>query len=71
MMLLLVVPIATPTEGSSIIVVVTEICQIVEFIGVNVLAPLVVVISHIVHVFLVEERVPDPEEERVVEHPIH
>ena len=68
MVFLLVVPVAAPTQRPGIIVVVTEIGQVVQSVGVGVFGPLAVVISEVVHVLLVEEGVSHPEEERVVQH---
>lgn len=69
-MLLLIIPVACPAQSSGIIMVITEIGQIVQFVQIDAFAPLAVVIAQIVHVLLVEQGVSDPEEERIVENRI-
>ena len=71
MVFLLVFPVSCPTQSSSIIVVITEIGQVVKFVEINVLTPLGIVISKVVHVLLVEESISYPKEERIVENTIH
>lgn len=60
-------PISGPAESSGVVVVVTEVGHVVKFVRIKIFAPLVVVVSQIVHIFLVEESISDPEEERIVE----
>lgn len=66
MMLLFVIPIASPAESSSIIMIITEVGHIVESVWINIFAPLVIVVSKIVHILLVEQSVSNPKEERIV-----
>ena len=66
-MFFLGLPIASPAQSSSIVMVVTEIAHIVESINIDIFAPFIVVIPKIVHIFLIEECISDPEEEGVVE----
>jgi len=71
MMLLFIVPVACPTQSSSIVMVITEVAQIVQLVEIQIFAPFGVVVYQTVHIFLVEEYVSDPEEERVVENSVH
>ena len=67
MVLLLILPISAPTQSSCVIVIVAKISHIVEVIGVDVFAPFSVVVSDVVHIFLIEECVSDCEKERIVQ----
>jgi len=66
-MFLLALPVASPTQSSSVVVVVAEVGHVVESIRVNIFGPLVVVVPYVVHVLLVEKDVSDREEESIVE----
>jgi len=65
-MFFLALPISAPAQGSSVVVVVAEISHIVQSVHVYIFWPLVVVISQIVHIFLIEKSVSDPEEKCIV-----
>lgn len=60
-------PISTPTQGTSIVVIIDEVGHVIEAFKVDVLGPLIVIISDVVHVFVVEDGVSDPKEEWVIE----
>ena len=60
-------PISTPTQGTSIVVIIDEVGHVIEAFKVDILGPLIVIISDVVHVFVVEDGVSDPKEEWVIE----
>lgn len=70
MVLFLGFPVTTPAESSGVIMVVAEVSHIVKSIGVNIFGPFGVIVPEVVHIFLVEESVSDPEEEGIVEYGI-
>jgi hypothetical protein len=66
-MLDFVSPISTPAQGTSVVMIIDEVGHVIQAFKVNVFCPLIVIISDVVHVFVVEDRVSDPEKEWVIE----
>lgn len=70
MMFLFVLPVSSPAQGSSVIMVITEVSHVIQFIQVEISAPFIVVISKIIHIFLIEKSVPNPEEKWIIQNTI-